>query len=162
MNTDQKPEECACRKALEDLERVMRAFPAFSKTRLEVNKVLATPCECAELAAANERAERARKESTDKAECIRELVKGIDGAEYWAPMDAVAYIAKGFLRLRKERDAVQAGWKEAVEALRVVAVAAKKWDDGLIWDEASSVIRPEDAYQALAIVARFDAQGGGK
>ncbi len=56
-----------------------------------------------QLATANERAERARKESADKAEKIRELVKGIDGAEYWAPLDAVAYIVKGFRQLLAEQ-----------------------------------------------------------
>ncbi len=126
-----------------------------------------------QLAAANERAERARKESTDKAECIRELVKGIDGAEYWAPMDAVAYIAKGFLRLRDERDTAQAGWKEArkdlADLIGVVApvleplaaqIARMPYEE--LTEELQQAI-VDDAIPVLrAVVARFDAQGGTK
>ncbi len=97
-----------------------------------------------ELATANKRAERARAESTEKAEKIRELVAGIDGAECWAPLDAVAHIAQSLKSLRTAFAAALEREREAVNSLK------------------SALITQNFYKAAQVIVAAFDARKADK
>lgn len=58
-----------------------------------------------------------KSDSAERANKIRELVSGIDGAEYWAPLDAVAHLAKQVRTHRIElaearKDTARLDWLE--------------------------------------------------
>ncbi len=116
---------------IEENNATYRAELAATYKKLD-DEVVAGEKRCAELAAANERAEWAE-------ECGKNAVE-------LAAYERVAIVDRAE-QAERQRDIAQAGWREAVEVLRKICVKqqfdyAKPMKDG------------------SAIVARFDAQGG--
>ncbi len=203
--------ECAARKALElALSMIDQNYPVAAAVD-DCRAALATPCPCtepweesesdkwkqldiavsdngrlrAELAAANERAERAetaRKHTQDwygsRWQRMHEYfrtpeMKGTKVANDWfsivanggllegePPVCFMAQVNTTRYRLEeaeRQRDTAQAGWKEAVEGLRIVLAIGGYLPGPVIKSSVVQSIR-----DARATIARFDAQGGVK
>ncbi len=190
--------ECACRKALElALSMIDQNYPVAASVD-DCRATLATPCSCtelreeaesdkwkqldiavsdngrlrAELAAANERAERAERDLTEcrvghkaaLADCEDYEQKIVGICEVIGAED-LELAADKFRRILAERDTAQAGWKEAVEEARKMRGFVKPFglSDYMPDDSESEYDRWTKCAKALTENrARFDAQGGGK
>ncbi len=151
---------CECAGLREELEREERAFRAW---RTETRQLRA------ELAERAERAEKTRSLAQEAS--VRDLeAKRL--AESQVSMFANGYAR--FEQAERQRDTARAGWKEAVESLRQASGTALRGygsTRAFIDENVPDWVHGDDGpiywamrlHQGLAaIVARFDAQGGGR